>query len=98
MTVVWPYVNIDVDEKKMPESIGNLIKGGIRSFFEYDTPKVVHIKSIKVGLINRLIQLLILGYIVGYVCYIFFFITYSYDFATLLHWDRGLILSLLGLV
>ena len=35
------------------------------ALFEYDTPKIVHIKSKKVGLVNRLIQLLIIGYIIG---------------------------------
>ncbi|CAI9740575.1 P2X purinoceptor 4-like isoform X1 [Octopus vulgaris] len=35
--------------------------------FEYDTPKIVHIHSKKVGVINRLLQLIIIGYIVGYV-------------------------------
>ncbi|XP_041378832.1 P2X purinoceptor 4-like [Gigantopelta aegis] len=35
--------------------------------FEYDTPKFVHIKSKKVGVINRLVQLGIVGYIIGYV-------------------------------
>ncbi|XP_014779935.1 P2X purinoceptor 4 isoform X1 [Octopus bimaculoides] len=35
--------------------------------FEYDTPKIVHIHSKKVGIINRLLQLIIIGYIVGYV-------------------------------
>ncbi len=37
----------------------------IGAFFEYDTPKVVHIRSKKVGVINRIIQLLILAYIIG---------------------------------
>ena len=32
---------------------------------EYDTPKVVHIKNKVVGLFNRLVQLAIIGYIVG---------------------------------
>ena len=49
----------------MTEGIGEAIKGGVKAFFEYDTPKIVHIKSKKVGLINRFIQLVILGYIVG---------------------------------
>jgi len=35
------------------------------SFFEYDTAKVVHIPSKKVGIINRLIQAAILFYIIG---------------------------------
>ena len=32
--------------------------------FEYDTPKIVHIKNKTVGLVNRLVQLIIIGYIV----------------------------------
>ncbi|XP_078361024.1 P2X purinoceptor 4-like isoform X1 [Oculina patagonica] len=39
----------------------------LTAFFEYDTAKIVHIKSKKVGLINRLIQLVIIVYIIGYV-------------------------------
>ncbi|EDO41363.1 predicted protein [Nematostella vectensis] len=39
----------------------------IDSLLEYNTSKIVHIKSKKVGLINRLIQLAIIGYIIGYV-------------------------------
>ena len=35
------------------------------AIFEYDTAKIVHIKSKKVGVINRLIQLLIIAYIIG---------------------------------
>lgn len=35
------------------------------AIFEYDTAKIVHIKSKKVGLINRMIQLLIIVYIIG---------------------------------
>ncbi|XP_003384136.1 PREDICTED: P2X purinoceptor 4-like [Amphimedon queenslandica] len=34
--------------------------------FEYDTPKFVHIRNKKVGLLNRLVQLAIVGYIIGY--------------------------------
>ena len=41
----------------------DVLKGGVRSFFEYDTPKIVHIKSLKVGLMNRFIQLVIIVYI-----------------------------------
>ena len=43
-------------------NIGQVIAA---SLFEYDTAKIVHIKSKKVGLFNRLIQLLIIGYIIG---------------------------------
>ena len=37
----------------------------VESVFEYDTPKFVHIKSKKVGVVNRLVQLAILGYVIG---------------------------------
>ncbi|KAG8514949.1 P2X purinoceptor 4 [Galemys pyrenaicus] len=35
--------------------------------FEYDTPRIVLIRSRKVGLMNRAVQLLILAYVVGWV-------------------------------
>ena len=35
------------------------------ALFEYDTPKFIHIKNKKVGLVNRLVQLCIVGYIIG---------------------------------
>uniref|UniRef100_A0A8C2MYB0 P2X purinoceptor n=1 Tax=Cricetulus griseus TaxID=10029 RepID=A0A8C2MYB0_CRIGR len=35
--------------------------------FEYDTPRIVLIRSRKVGLMNRLVQLLILAYVIGWV-------------------------------
>ncbi|XP_062571578.1 P2X purinoceptor 4-like [Saccostrea cucullata] len=42
------------------------ISAAISVFFEYDTPRIVHIKSKKVGVINRFIQLCIIGYVIGY--------------------------------
>eukprot|EP00058_Branchiostoma_floridae_P020335 XP_002605825.1 hypothetical protein BRAFLDRAFT_84310 [Branchiostoma floridae] len=39
----------------------------VQVVFEYDTPRIVHIKNKKVGLINRVIQLGIIGYIIGWV-------------------------------
>ena len=60
----WTYENVN-NMAASGESFSSIVKGGIRSFFEYDTPKIVHIKSIKVGLMNRFIQLLILGYVIG---------------------------------
>lgn len=33
--------------------------------FEYDTPRIVLIRSRKVGLMNRVVQLLILAYVIG---------------------------------
>ncbi|KAM4890696.1 P2X purinoceptor 4 [Sylvia borin] len=42
--------------------------GAIHSFlFEYDTPRIVLIRSRKVGLINRAVQLGILAYVIGWV-------------------------------
>ncbi|XP_013384595.1 P2X purinoceptor 4 isoform X2 [Lingula anatina] len=43
------------------------LKGALVSFFEYDTPKIVHIKSKKVGLLNRTVQLAVILYIVIWV-------------------------------
>uniref|UniRef100_A0A8D0H812 P2X purinoceptor n=1 Tax=Sphenodon punctatus TaxID=8508 RepID=A0A8D0H812_SPHPU len=41
---------------------------GCYSFlFEYDTPRIVLIKSRKVGVMNRLVQLAILAYVIGWV-------------------------------
>ncbi|KAI1900689.1 hypothetical protein AGOR_G00052490 [Albula goreensis] len=39
-------------------------------FFEYESAKVIVIRSKCVGLINRLIQASIVGYVIGYVCVI----------------------------
>ncbi|XP_063171352.1 P2X purinoceptor 4 [Candoia aspera] len=42
--------------------------GGLYGFlFEYDTPRIVSIKSRKVGLMNRVVQLAILAYVIGWV-------------------------------
>lgn len=38
----------------------------LRGFlFEYDTPRIVLIRSRKVGLMNRAVQLFILAYVIG---------------------------------
>ena len=50
----------------MAESCGTWVRKGLSVFFEYDTPKVVHIRSKKVGVTSRLVQGCILAYIVGY--------------------------------
>lgn len=40
--------------------------GALYNFlFEYDTPRIVSIKSRKVGFMNRLVQLAILAYVIG---------------------------------
>ncbi|XP_054718190.1 LOW QUALITY PROTEIN: P2X purinoceptor 4-like [Uloborus diversus] len=36
------------------------------SIFEYYTPKIVLIKDLKIGILNRLVQLTIISYIIGY--------------------------------
>ena len=38
------------------------------TLFSYETPKIVNIKSLLVGVIGRLIQITIIAYIIGYVC------------------------------
>ncbi|KAG1653487.1 P2X purinoceptor 4 [Nymphon striatum] len=48
-------------------TLGHFCSSFCAATFEYDTPKIVHIKSKKVGFLNRLIQLAIIGYIIGYV-------------------------------
>ena len=53
----------------MADKAKDVVKSGatkaITAFFEYDTPKIVHIKSKTVGIINRIIQLCIISYIIG---------------------------------
>lgn len=39
------------------------LKLALKSVVEYDTPKIVHIKSKKIGFINRIIQICIIAYI-----------------------------------
>eukprot|EP00045_Choanoeca_perplexa_P015391 m.192992 g.192992 ORF g.192992 m.192992 type:complete len:448 (-) comp16971_c0_seq4:56-1399(-) len=46
--------------------MGDGFLAALGSLFEYDTLKTVHIKSKRVGMIFRLLQLAILGYVVGY--------------------------------
>ena len=43
------------------------LRRAVGVFFEYDTPRIVHIESKKVGVISRLVQLAVLAYILGYV-------------------------------
>ncbi|CAG5126493.1 unnamed protein product, partial [Candidula unifasciata] len=48
---------------KMASSI---IRDAVAGFFEYNTPRIVHIKDTTIGTTNRFIQFLIIGYIIGY--------------------------------
>lgn len=43
-------------------------RGVAECLFSYETPKIVNIKSLLVGVIGRLIQITIIAYIIGYVC------------------------------
>ncbi|XP_059179559.1 P2X purinoceptor 4-like isoform X4 [Physella acuta] len=45
---------------------GQIFRLGLSLFFEYNTPRIVHIRSKKVGIINRLLQLTIIAYVIGY--------------------------------
>ncbi|XP_052073580.1 P2X purinoceptor 4-like isoform X2 [Mytilus californianus] len=47
-------------------NMGSICNKAVGVFFEYDTPRIVHIRSKKVGVINRLIQLIIIAYVIGY--------------------------------
>lgn len=40
---------------------------GLGGIFEYDTPRIVHIRSKKIGALSRLLQLAVVGYITGWV-------------------------------
>ena len=40
---------------------------GVGAFFEYDTPKIVHIRSKKIGILSRSVQACVIAYVVGYV-------------------------------
>ena len=44
-------------------TIVSAVSSAVVTFAEYDTPKIVHIQSKKVGLINRLLQAAIFVYI-----------------------------------
>ena len=52
----------------MAASARSVVKSGlsiaVAAFIEYDTPKIVHIQSKKVGVINRLLQAVIITYII----------------------------------
>lgn len=43
------------------------LKKGLSVIFEYNTPKVVHIHSKSIGVLNRVVQLVVIGYIIGWV-------------------------------
>ena len=38
---------------------------GCFGVLEYNTAKIVHIKSRKIGILYRLVQLIIIGYVIG---------------------------------
>ena len=44
-----------------------ILQRGVGALFEYKTPKIVHIKSKKIGMMSRSVQALVIAYVVGYV-------------------------------
>ena len=52
---------------KMGNTAGSVLKKGVAVFFEYDTPKIVHIRSKVIGIFNRIVQLVIIAYIIVWV-------------------------------
>ncbi|KAL3856150.1 hypothetical protein ACJMK2_010938 [Sinanodonta woodiana] len=46
--------------------VPKIVRSAVRIFFEYNTPSIVHIRSKKAGVINRFIQFVIIGYVIGY--------------------------------
>lgn len=50
------------DEEKMKSQITNALSD---FFFEYETPRQVLVRNRRVGVVCRLIQLGVLGYIIG---------------------------------
>ena len=50
----------------MGNTCTSAVATGLSYFFEYDTVKVVHIRSIKLGALNRLLQFAILAFVIGY--------------------------------
>ncbi|XP_055957799.1 P2X purinoceptor 4 isoform X2 [Patella vulgata] len=44
----------------------SIVRSALSVFFEYDTPRIVHIRSKKVGIINRFLQLAIISYVIGF--------------------------------
>ncbi len=59
---------VTTQAEKMAASCKRICSAAIGSFVatavEYDTPKIVHIKNKKVGILNRLVQLGILAYVI----------------------------------
>jgi P2X purinoceptor 4 len=43
------------------------VQQGVGAFFEYNTPKIVHIRSKKIGILSRSVQACVIAYVVGYV-------------------------------
>ena len=66
VTVMW---RTESESRKVgcSGSMPNILQTAFSVFFEYDTPKIVHIRSKKVGIFNRFIQLCIIGYVIGWV-------------------------------
>lgn len=51
----------------MANAACGILKKGVSVFFEYDTPKIVHIRSKVIGIVNRIIQAVVIIYIIVWV-------------------------------
>lgn len=65
--VTWAYGEVShTIERMAKETLYNYGTLLVETVFEYDTPKYVHIKNKKIGVIYRLVQLAILAYVIGW--------------------------------
>lgn len=67
-------------------TMGSCLRGFVTDFFTYETTKSVVVKSWSVGIINRIVQLLIITYFVGSVAFVFawfFLFFFKYGFGSL---------------
>lgn len=62
--------------EKMPpiNSLSEVVKDHFYDFFSYSTVRSATIKSIKVGIVYRFAQLIILMYIIGYELFVYSFV------------------------
>lgn len=65
LTLRWTLTNSFSCDLRWRAAMGSWMWGCITDFFTYETTKSVVVKSWSVGIINRIVQLLIITYFVG---------------------------------
>ena len=76
------------------ENLSKLGKTVASALFTYNTSKVVNIQSGTVGIINRFVQLLIIGYVIGYVSHLLLLSKHSlYSFCINIYLAGGTYIS-----